>query len=77
MPFTPDNALDLLFPAELVPQRIKDQLPPELHVRLTSRQTPFISLSDSPMRPAADSPIGFDRLRARPPLRAHRAHADP
>jgi len=33
MPFTPDNALDLLFPAELVPQRIKDQLPPELHIR--------------------------------------------
>lgn len=33
MPFTPDNSLELLFPEELVPQHIKDQLPPELHVR--------------------------------------------
>jgi hypothetical protein len=36
MPFTPDDALELLFPEELVPQHIKDQLPPELHVRQTS-----------------------------------------
>jgi len=33
MPFTPDSALDLLFPEELIPQHIKDQLPPELHIR--------------------------------------------
>jgi hypothetical protein len=33
MPFTPDSDLDLLFPEELVPQHIKDELPPELHVR--------------------------------------------
>ena len=36
MPFTPDSALDLLFPEKLIPQHIKDELPPELHVRLTS-----------------------------------------
>jgi hypothetical protein len=36
MPFTPNSALDLLFPEELIPQHIKDQLPPELHVRLTA-----------------------------------------
>lgn len=36
MPFTPDNDLDLLFPEELIPLHIKDQLPPELHVRLLS-----------------------------------------
>ncbi len=40
MVFTPDSALDLLFPEEFVPQHIKDQLPPELHVRLTSRHPP-------------------------------------
>jgi len=33
MPLTPDSELDLLFPEELVPQHIKDDLPPELHVR--------------------------------------------
>ncbi|KAI0291977.1 glucosamine 6-phosphate N-acetyltransferase [Russula brevipes] len=33
MPFTPDDALDLLFPEELVPQHVKDELPPELHIR--------------------------------------------
>jgi hypothetical protein len=37
MPFTPDSALEFLFPEELVPWHIKDQLPPELHVRQTSR----------------------------------------
>lgn len=37
MPFTPDNDLELLFPEEFVPQHIKGQLPPELHVRQTSR----------------------------------------
>ena len=36
MPFTPDSDLDLLFPEELIPQHIKDQIPPELHVRLSS-----------------------------------------
>jgi hypothetical protein len=43
MPFTPDSALELLFPEELVPWHIKDELPPELHVRQTSRHSPFIS----------------------------------
>jgi len=33
MPFTPDSDLDLLFPEELVPQHVKDELPPELHMR--------------------------------------------
>ena len=33
MPFTQDNDLDLLFPEELVPQHVKDELPSELHVR--------------------------------------------
>ena len=33
MPLTPDSDLDLLFPEELVPQHIKDEIPPELHVR--------------------------------------------
>jgi glucosamine-phosphate N-acetyltransferase len=36
MPLTPDSALELLFPEEFVPQQIKDELPPELHVRPTS-----------------------------------------
>jgi hypothetical protein len=44
MPFTPDSALDLLFTEELIPQHIKDELPPELHVRLTFLGI-FISLS--------------------------------
>ncbi|KAF8273524.1 glucosamine 6-phosphate N-acetyltransferase [Lactarius quietus] len=33
MPFTPDAALDLLFPEELIPQHVKDELPPDLHIR--------------------------------------------
>jgi len=33
MPFTPDEDLELLFPEELVPQHIKDQLPSDLHIR--------------------------------------------
>lgn len=33
MPFTPDNDLELLFPEELVPWHIKQELPPELHIR--------------------------------------------
>jgi glucosamine-phosphate N-acetyltransferase len=33
MPFTPDDALDLLFPEELIPQHIKDEFPSELHIR--------------------------------------------
>jgi len=33
MPFTPDSALDLLFPEEFIPQHIKDELPPEHHIR--------------------------------------------
>ena len=33
MPFTPDSDLELLFLEELIPQQIKAQLPPELHVR--------------------------------------------
>jgi hypothetical protein len=46
MPFTPDSALDLLFPEGLIPQHIKDELPPELHVRLNiSRRLHFPFLS--------------------------------
>ncbi|KAH8996630.1 glucosamine 6-phosphate N-acetyltransferase [Lactarius akahatsu] len=33
MPFTPDAALDLLFPEELIPQHVKDELPSDLHIR--------------------------------------------
>jgi len=33
MPFTPDTSLDLLFPEELVPQHVKDELSSELHIR--------------------------------------------
>ncbi|KAI0254522.1 acyl-CoA N-acyltransferase [Lactifluus subvellereus] len=33
MSFTPDTALDLLFPEELIPQHVRDELPPELHIR--------------------------------------------
>lgn len=32
--FTPDSELELLFPALLIPQRVKDELPEDLHVRL-------------------------------------------
>ena len=34
MPFTPDSELDLLFPANLIPQEVKDQLHSALHVSL-------------------------------------------
>jgi len=70
MPFTPDTALDLLFPEELVPQHIKDELPPELHVRLNpfSSQTPIVPFclrltgSGGTPRLPADAPVGFDGL---------------
>jgi hypothetical protein len=84
MPFTPDNDLEFLFPEELVPWHIKEQLPPELHVRQTSRHLPFfvssipylfLTLLMRPPVPTADSSIGFDRLHARAPLRAQRANA--
>ena len=42
MPLTPDAALDLLFPEELVPQHIKDQLPSDLHVRLPIPSSPLL-----------------------------------
>lgn len=35
MPFTEDSALDLLFPATLIPQEVKDALHADLHVCLT------------------------------------------
>ncbi|KAI0313956.1 acyl-CoA N-acyltransferase [Amylostereum chailletii] len=31
--FTPDSQLDLLFPAELISQHVRDQLPADLHMR--------------------------------------------
>jgi hypothetical protein len=40
MPFTQNAALDLLFPDELIPQHVKDELPPEFHVRLYPRTFP-------------------------------------
>ncbi|KAI0071609.1 acyl-CoA N-acyltransferase [Panus rudis PR-1116 ss-1] len=33
MPFTPDSQLDLLFPPEYIPQDVKSQLHPDLHIR--------------------------------------------
>lgn len=33
MPFTEDADLDLMFPAELIPDQVKMQLVPEVHVR--------------------------------------------
>jgi glucosamine-phosphate N-acetyltransferase len=33
MPFTPDASLDLLFPEELIPQHVIEELPEELHMR--------------------------------------------
>ncbi|KZV71094.1 acyl-CoA N-acyltransferase [Peniophora sp. CONT] len=33
MPFTPDNELELLFPAEIIPQSVKDALPSDLYMR--------------------------------------------
>ncbi|CCM01778.1 uncharacterized protein FIBRA_03845 [Fibroporia radiculosa] len=33
MPFTPDSELDLLFPAEHIPDETKKQLPSDLHLR--------------------------------------------
>lgn len=33
MPFTPDNELDLLFPAEYIPEDVKSQLYSDLHIR--------------------------------------------
>ncbi|KAK7433979.1 Glucosamine-phosphate N-acetyltransferase-like protein [Stygiomarasmius scandens] len=33
MPYTPDNELDLFFPASLIPSSIKSQLHPDVHLR--------------------------------------------
>ncbi|KAH9975459.1 acyl-CoA N-acyltransferase [Lactifluus volemus] len=33
MSFTSNTALQLLFPEELIPQHVKDELPPDLHIR--------------------------------------------
>ncbi|CAL1710898.1 unnamed protein product [Somion occarium] len=33
MPFTLDNQLDLLFPSEYIPEDVKSQLHPDLHIR--------------------------------------------
>ncbi|KIP09313.1 hypothetical protein PHLGIDRAFT_18642 [Phlebiopsis gigantea 11061_1 CR5-6] len=33
MPYTPDNELDLLFPAEYIPTDVKEQLHSDLHIR--------------------------------------------
>jgi hypothetical protein len=57
MPFTPDAALDLLFPEELIPLHVKDELPPDLHVCLPANIIlPFFS------HDRADTPLGLDRL---------------
>ena len=45
MPFTPDTSLDLLFPEELVPQHVKDELSSELHVRLPFQRLPPLLFS--------------------------------
>lgn len=34
MPFTPNDALDLLFSEDLIPQHVIEELPEDLHVRL-------------------------------------------
>ena len=38
--FTPDNQLDLMFPSEYIPEDVKTQLHPSLHVR--SRFFPLV-----------------------------------
>ena len=57
MPFTPDNDLDLLFPEELVPQHIKDELPPELHVRPPIHLSAIAPSLPLPSRPSPSFPF--------------------
>jgi len=33
MPFTPDAELELLFPSNIIPQSVRNDLPADLHVR--------------------------------------------
>jgi len=33
LPFTPDSKLDLLFSPDLIPEEVKSQLHPDVHVR--------------------------------------------
>lgn len=62
MSFTPDAALDLLFPEELIPQHVKDELPSELHVCLPC-QCHLPRLLFSPYGTVRiDTPPGLDRL---------------
>lgn len=35
MPLTPDSELELLFPAEFIPQEVRDALHQDLHVSAT------------------------------------------
>jgi hypothetical protein len=58
MPFTPDASLDLLFPEELIPQHVIEELPEELHVR---PPTPSYPLLFSPIG-RADTPLILDGL---------------
>ena len=80
MPFTPDSALDLLSPEELIlaaHQRPVAARAPR--ASNSSRHLHFLSfsillcLSDTVMRPLADSSVSFDGLRARPSFCARRA----
>lgn len=55
MPFTPDNELDLLFPAEYIPADVKEQLHPDLHVRIAEQRVSSQSSRVVQLRPLAST----------------------
>lgn len=55
MPFTVDNELDLLFPAEYIPTDVKEQLHPDLHVRDIERVVQCSCSQKVQIRPLAST----------------------
>ncbi|KAI0266371.1 acyl-CoA N-acyltransferase [Gloeopeniophorella convolvens] len=73
MPLTQDAALDLLFPAEVIPQHVKDEMPAELHIRplaSTDYERGHLAvlsvLTQTPDVGAAAWAAQFDAMRAAP-----------
>ena len=61
--FTPDSELELIFPAEIIPTAVKEQLGSDLHVRLShdSSSNLFVE-SLSQMRPLAKTDLSRGHL---------------
>lgn len=74
--FTPDIELELLFPSHLIPQRVKDELPDDLHVR--SLRIISQELTDDPMSPHIFLSFTPNHVQMRPLASTdyHRGHLD-